>query len=522
MIRHASVCTGVGTDALAWDDELGWEPAWFAEIAAAPCAILAHRFPQVPNHGDLLDVLARARHAQAHAEAMGVGDFDEPDCFDIDLLAGGTPCQAFSFAGKRRSLEDARGNLTLAFCDLVHAIDAVRRARGRADGIPWVVWENVPGVLSTSDNAFGCFLAALVGADEPLCPDERWFDAGMVVGPARAAAYRVLDAQYFGLAQRRERVVVISCSRASGYDPAEVLFEFEGVRRDSPPSRGARPDAARGAAAGAGSGRGGGLPVSVVMGSDPLTAIDLAQPVTCRHGDPGTIAQDTSHALTGEGHDASEDGSGRGVPLVSLALTAKYGTCNPDIDTLLVIPISEPDRRSGRSTTDPSIGIGIGDPGAPMYTVCAERPHAVAQPRPFDTTNITSATNRSRPEHGDPCHPLAMHAHPPAVAFVVNAQHSTVTAAAHPAEVTRALDSNGAGGIGNQGGTVVATTYAVRRLMPVECERLQGLPDHHTLVPYRGKPMKDGPRYKAIGNGWARNVFAWVGRRIDAAVRGRA
>jgi DNA (cytosine-5)-methyltransferase 1 len=155
-----------------------------------------------------------------------------------DLFCGGTPCQAFSVAGLRKSLDDARGNLSLTFCEIANAIDHVRARRGEPPTI--VFWENVPGVLSTKDNAFGCFLAALAGEDGPLePPGGKWTNAGCVFGPARAVAWRVLDAQYFGLAQRRCRVFVVASAR-DGFDPAAVLFEFDGVRRDSAPSREAR------------------------------------------------------------------------------------------------------------------------------------------------------------------------------------------------------------------------------------------------------------------------------------------
>jgi DNA (cytosine-5)-methyltransferase 1 len=231
---YGSVCSGIEAATVAWHP-LGWKPAFYSEIEAFPRSVLTHHYPDVPLHGDF--TLLR-RDAESVA--------------DIDLLVGGTPCQAFSVAGLRKSLDDDRGNLTLEFVRLADAIDDVRERRCQ-NGII-VVWENVPGVLSTKDNAFGCFLAALVGADAPLVPPKSgglkkrwkrnkageefftWTDSGLVAGPRRAAAWRVLDAQYFGLAQRRERVFVVACPRG-GADPSQILFEPEGVRRHSPPRR---------------------------------------------------------------------------------------------------------------------------------------------------------------------------------------------------------------------------------------------------------------------------------------------
>jgi DNA (cytosine-5)-methyltransferase 1 len=155
-----------------------------------------------------------------------------------DLFCGGTPCQAFSVAGLRNSLDDARGNLSLTFVGIANAIDHVRSLRGDAPAI--VFWENVPGVLNTKDNAFGCFLGALAGESDPIKPpgggESRWTNAGCVFGPQRTVAWRVLDAQHFGVAQRRRRVFVVASAR-DDINPTEILFEFEGVRRDTPQSR---------------------------------------------------------------------------------------------------------------------------------------------------------------------------------------------------------------------------------------------------------------------------------------------
>ena len=149
------------------------------------------------------------------------------------MLCGGTPCQAFSVAGQRKSLDDDRGNLSLVFCEIANAIDTVRTLRGQQPAI--IFWENVPGVLNTKDNALGCFLAELVGSNLPLttgADGNKWPSAGLVVGPKRQAAWRVLDAQYFGVPQRRRRIFVVASAR-DGFDPSKVLFESPCVPGDS-------------------------------------------------------------------------------------------------------------------------------------------------------------------------------------------------------------------------------------------------------------------------------------------------
>jgi site-specific DNA-cytosine methylase len=218
-MRFGSVCSGIEAASVAWHP-LGWKAAWLSEIEPFPSAVLAHHYPDVPNLGDMTLL----------PERILSGEVEAPDVF-----CGGTPCQAFSVAGLRNSLDDARGNLSLTFVGIANAIDHVRSVRGEPASI--VFWENVPGVLSTKDNAFGCFLAGLAGENNPLEPTGgKWTNAGYVLGPKRAVAWRVLDAQYFGVAQRRKRVFVVASARAD-FDPAAVLFEFDGVRRDTAPSR---------------------------------------------------------------------------------------------------------------------------------------------------------------------------------------------------------------------------------------------------------------------------------------------
>lgn len=221
----ASVCTGIAAPETAWAP-LGWRAVLMAEIEAFPRAVLAQRHAaHDARRTPYMTDAARLAAGQPWPPMLW-GDFTSIkerflrrltsrgrprlSLADIDVLVGGTPCQAFSLAGLRRSLDDDRGNLSLAFVRLANAIDAVRSRAGKPP--VWIVWENVPGVLSTRDNAFGAILGGLVGGDAALDPSARggWTDAGVVAGPRRCAAWRVLDAQFFGLAQRRRRVFVVA------------------------------------------------------------------------------------------------------------------------------------------------------------------------------------------------------------------------------------------------------------------------------------------------------------------------
>ena len=516
-MRFGSVCSGIEAASVAWNP-LGWHAAWVAEIEPFPCAVLAHHYPDVPNLGDMTTIARRVL----------IGEVEAPD-----ILCGGTPCQAFSVAGLRNSLDDARGNLTLKFVELADAIDFSRTQRGADPAI--VFWENVPGVLSTKDNAFGCFLAGLAGEDDPLQPPGgKWSNAGAVYGPRRAVAWRTLDAQYFGVAQRRRRVFIVASAR-NGFDPAQVLFEWHGLRRDTAPRR----EAGQSAAAGTLRSTDGGSDVDHAKAGH-IQPFDLGirafgYGATCKetdaaralHAHPGgtrlnfeteTFLVQPTHTLRGEGFDASEDGTGRGTPLVPVA---------------------------------------------------------------FDTTQITSQTNRSNPQPGDPCHPLAAGAHAPAIALSVNQDQDLMTyrdamglehwptpgapnipaAIAFPANLSGtqcassedlspalgalnptavAFSSKDYGGDATSdlaptlramnhadshanGGGQMAVAHAtqVRRLTPTECERLQGFPDGYTVIPWRKKPASecpDGPRYKALGNSWAVPNVRWLGQRIQAAI----
>lgn len=321
---YLSVCSGIEAVSVAWRG-LPLRPVMFCEIEPFPRAVLAARqaaacmrFARPPDAVPLWPDFTALR--VRHMPRLGI------DPASIDILIGGTPCQAFSLAGRRRGLADARGNLSLAFVGLADAIDNFRRDRGLG---PIVVgWENVEGVLSMPDNAFGCFLAALAGAGAPLVPPGRgrWSDAGLVVGPRRAAAWRLLDAQYFGLAQRRRRVLVVASARKRC--PAEILFESEGVRRDSPPRRGAWHNLS-GTLTGGARGRGGYshddgeliVAIGAYGGNRQSGPLDIAAALTA-NGQRMDFETETfvAHTLPSEGFDASEDGTGRGSPIVPAVL----------------------------------------------------------------------------------------------------------------------------------------------------------------------------------------------------------
>lgn len=203
-ITYGSVCSGIEAASVAWKN-LDFDCKWFSEIAAFPSKVLADKHPQIPNLGDMCDIPGRL-------------DDEQIDC--PDLICGGTPCQAFSLAGWKKGLDDHRGNLTLKFVDIIEANDCIRQKKGLDPSI--VLWENVEGVLRDKTNAFGCFLASLAGLKSEF-DYIRWPNAGVIHGPKRNIAWRVLDAKYFGLPQQRKRLYLM----AGGKDffPENILFD---------------------------------------------------------------------------------------------------------------------------------------------------------------------------------------------------------------------------------------------------------------------------------------------------------
>lgn len=410
-MKYATVCSGVEAPTLAWQS-LGWQAEWLSEIEPFPSALLGHYY-EAPNLGDMTELESR------------------DDLGSIDLLFGGTPCQSFSVAGLRGGMADARGNLALVFCRLVAKLRPA-----------WVVWENVPGVLSSNR---GRDFGAILGAMAEL---------------GYGFAYRVLDAQYFGVPQRRRRVFLV-CHLGDWRRAAEVLFEPESLRRNPAPRR--EPGQEVTGTVSARTKGGGGL------GTD----FDLA----------GGIQQVT-HSLRGEGFDASEGGTGRGTPII------------PHCE------LYNAEGSEGATLTKSNLSKTVNNQ-TPL--LC------------FDETQITHPENRSS-ARGDTA-ALAAGARPPTIAF--SGKDYGADASEECAPTLRAMghaDSHMNGG----GQVAVANAAAVRRLTPRECERLMGFPDDYTLVPYRGKTASDSVRYKAIGNSIAVPCLEWIGKRIAATTGGQA
>lgn len=511
VLRYGSVCSGIEAASVAWHP-LGWRPVFFSEIEPFPCEVLAHHYGSnlpdephstngVPNFGDMTKFK------------------DWPDA-DIDVLVGGTPCQAFSVAGLRKGLDDPRGNLTLTYLAVVD--------RYRPE---WVVWENVPGVLSsftgpepesdldigagweaTETSDFACFLGGLSELGYG------W-------------AYRVLDAQFVrvdgharAVPQRRRRVFVVGHSSGDFRRAAAVLFEPESMRGDTPPRR----EAGQGVAAtiSASLGRRGGMPdggetegqliastgdVSHCLNAGGMGRIDyetetlIANPIAAsltrgaesagKGGYAGRRQEDdvnlVAHALRGEGFDASEDGTGRGTPLV---------------------PIAFPERMSGTqygAMENVSGALGALNPQAVAYAIqeraVSENPNS--GPDGIGIQGDIAYTLEARQQVQGVAHPytLAIRGRGDEGNLEYR-QDGTANAVLTP--------NGGRAGIGVG---AIATQWVVRRLTPTECERLQAFPDGYTDILRNGKPAADGPRYKALGNSMAVNVMRWIGERIQIA-----
>jgi DNA (cytosine-5)-methyltransferase 1 len=438
-MRYASLCDGIGAVHCAWQP-LGWECAWTSEIDKFPIAVVDLRWG-FRNLGDMTEI---------------TGDMiDEHG--RLDLLVGGTPCQSFSVAGLRGGLDDARGNLALRFMQLCAA------ARPR-----WVVWENVPGVLSVDGGrAFG----SILGAMEEL--GYGW-------------AYRTLDAQWFGVAQRRRRVFVVGCL-GDWRRAAAVLFEQQSVRGDPATREAAKSRAAsiagRGAA-GASWWDGGQL-------SQTLDAVlSKGQTMPERNRFPAVLepvahTSDGGFASTDSFQGGSQQDQILGEDAVCPALCHSSNGNKGHHQPKVIVPYTKA-KRAQSASDDESWKHGEVSPTLNHFDVGDTRATTVVAQNtfPIDTQNMTEGHRSGGKGHGEANDP----------SFTITKGHSHA----------------------------VAQPMAVRRLTPRECERLQGFPDDYTLIPWRKRPAEDcpdGPRYRALGNSMAVPVMRWIGERIEAVDR---
>jgi DNA (cytosine-5)-methyltransferase 1 len=459
-MKYASVCDGIGAAHVAWQP-LGWQCEWTSEIEPFPAAVVEHHYG-LRNLGDMTAI----------TEEM----LDEP----VDLLVGGTPCQSFSVAGLRGGLADPRGNLALRFVQLA----AVMQPR-------WIVWENVPGVLSSGKGRdFGAFLGALGELGYGF-------------------AYRVLDAQWFGVAQRRRRVFVVG-HLGDWRRAAAVLFERESVF-GNPPTRGkawegvatATPISTRTSRS---DDRGDGCDNLVAFHptQDPISSVDgSTHALGCgSKGGCCTQAVAFSHSAAAHSYGVAcveegtpplrGGGAGNSMPAVAYAIDGGNQAASEEVHHSL---------RTGRDSGDavafkPS-HYTRGKDGAPSEVVAQGFTCSGYSNQPAwmtgDRTDCLPASGHSDGSHQG--------------VGVVSVRTAQTSANGHGVaeDVAHTIDRA-------QGQAIAA--MSVRRLTPRECERLQGFPDDYTLVTYRNKPAADGPRYRALGNSMAVPVMRWIGERI--------
>ena len=444
-MNYLSVCSGVEAATVAWHS-LGWKPVGFSEIEKFPSAVLQHHYPQVTNYGDM------TKYKE--------WDINE----SVGLLVGGTPCQSFSVAGLRKGLEDPRGNLALTY---VGILDRFRPK--------WFIWENVPGVLSSNRGRdFGSFL-------------------GAVAECGYGFAYRVLDAQYFGVPQRRRRVFVVGCL-GDWESPAKVLFEPDCLLRDNKKSREKRERTTsyleRGIAYGGSDGecsdtvtskwaKGSGGPSGDECGLFVAHKVYETHPADSRVKEMGDVCQTvTSRWGTGGGnvplvqaYSLREDAKANNFSATPLHVTPALQALRPSVQshhaqTFVV------DRAAFNQGTNALYEPRIEESDT-MSTLVAKGPHAVAQ------------------------------------SFNVNAR---------PDEMK--LETEVSGTLTSSQNSGLLKNMAVRRLTPVECERLQGFPDDYTRIPWGKGDTPDSHRYKAMGNSMAVPCMKWIGKRIQEVENG--
>lgn len=527
---YASVCSGVEAASLAWIP-LGWKAAWFSEIEPFPCAVLKHRFPEVPNLGDMTKIKVETIENETgklqHFKNESGADVVVPG--GVDLLVGGTPCQGFSVAGKQDGLDDPRSALCLAYCELLETM----RPR-------WFVWENVPGVFNTNQgDDFRAFLRKI---------DEIGY----------SVAWRVLDAQYVrvdgyprAVPQRRRRVFAVGHLGSDFRCPAEVLFEPGSVFRNTPPRRNKGSGVARSLTASTGGASGKEQQYTFISGDGrPLNALGVdgynraisgqvsaTVDINCKNVNGPTlvmangqanseVSEAFSPALTcdhespivcagfsgGQGEKAG--GIGYEDDVAPTIRSAESGS--NQVPNVICYENHAQDSRikpCGEYSPQINAKAGTGGCNLPLVQECFPiNSMIIGENVKVGDRQITGIGN-----NGDPLPTISSaHHHAVAVAENIIGRKENTGGNGTGVQVELAYTQNATGVMG------VSVNTSVRRLLPVECERLMGFPDRWTRIPWRSKPEEkcpDAPRYKACGNSMCVNVMRWIGMRIELTER---
>ena len=493
-LRYISLFSGFGGAELAWGG-LGWTCAAVAEVDQAACAVLKHHWPTVPNLGDIEKI------TEARIKDLG----------PVDLVVFGSPCQDLSVAGKRAGLEGARSGLFF---------DAVRIVRWT--GARFALWENVPGAFSSQEGRDFALVAGEMAGVRADVPDGGWRNAGFLAGPDALVEWAVLDAQYFGVPQRRRRIFALRDSGDWRSRPP-ILLEPQSLRGDPPPRREKRqvaPTVPARRTAGGGLGTdfdcdGGAIEICMSTGQGSAgIGIGIGTTLNCNHEAPIL-----ANPVLAGGHANNPLDE---TLLTAVAFKPSHFTRDKDGAPSEVTPPLSADADKGDQDTviaAPVTARPYADRGAEEYGLIAFD----ARQDPCDYGQVAIAIQeRAICENPD--------AGPDGVGIRTDDTAYTVEARQVPQAVAfSAGQSSGAGTLGlreEQSPTLrgassgtnqvpaMMSGMQVRRLTPIETARLQGVPDDHCRIPYKGRLMADGPIYKMHGNGFCVPVVRWVGQRL--------
>lgn len=487
-MRFVSCFSGIEAASVA-TKSMGWRPILFSEIDKFASAVLEHHYPDVPNLGDMTKI-----NWKEHSNG-------------VDIVCGGSPCQAFSVAGLRKSLEDPRGNLTLEFMRSIHQIKS-----------RWIMWENVPGTFSATGNPFGAFLAGLCGFDESIEPPKgKWANSGWVVAndeESYSVAWRVLDAQHFGVPQRRKRIFLVGhLGKTEWWKPLEVLFERNSKIGDLEASGETWQETSRVIRESVAplEDQGG----SVMRFTENAKSVGTLRRETHEREPVVFFAQNQLGEIrTGNVANTlstNSNPSGRETPMVAIGGTnANTGGNGCNFSEEISPTLDRTNSQYVCHTFDRQSSGEYGE--KPVASTVAARDYKSASdlvvfaprspdgsPRVFGNTSET--LNTAKVGQRTPC--VAIQGN-----MIGRSDTADPQGSGFSEDLSFTLTKT------DQHGVCVSDTI-VRRLTPKECARLQGFPDDYLDIMYKGKPAPDSLKYKALGNSWAVPCAKWIFERID-------